>query len=224
MADEKKTDLPEKGAVLQRDRETYAIAPDTPAGIVPPETLRKFADVAEKYNAAAIKITSAQRMVIVGLKEEDIDNAWKDLGMSPGAAIGLCVRSVKICPGTAFCKRAVSDSLSLGMALHEAYHGMSLPAKFKMGASGCPNCCAESWVKDIGFIGVKDGFKVVVGGEAGRKPRIGTELTYAASIDDAMKVTQGIIDYYKANGKPKERLGELIERIGFTEFSNGVLK
>ena len=224
MADEKKTDLPEKGAVLQRDRETYAIAPDTPAGIVPPETLRKFADVAEKYNAAAIKITSAQRMVIVGLKEEDIDNAWKDLGMSPGAAIGLCVRSVKICPGTAFCKRAVSDSLSLGMALHEAYHGMSLPAKFKMGASGCPNSCAESWVKDIGFIGFKDGFKVVVGGEAGRKPRIGTELTYAASIDDAMKVTQDIIDYYKANGKPKERLGELIERIGFTEFSNGVLK
>ncbi|NOR59577.1 MAG: NAD(P)/FAD-dependent oxidoreductase [Methanosarcinales archaeon] len=224
MADEKKTDLPEKGAVLQRDRETYAIAPDTPAGIVPPDTLRKFADVAEKYNAAAIKITSAQRMVIVGLKEEDIDNAWKDLGMSPGAAIGLCVRSVKICPGTAFCKRAVSDSLSLGMALHEAYHGMSLPAKFKMGASGCPNCCAESWVKDIGFIGFKDGFKVVVGGEAGRKPRIGTELTYAASMDDAMKVTQDIIDYYKANGKPKERLGELIERIGFTEFSNGVLK
>ncbi len=224
MADEKKTDLPEKGAVLQRDRETYAIAPDTPAGIVPPDTLRKFADVAEKYNAAAIKITSAQRMVIVGLKEEDIDNAWKDLGMSPGAAIGLCVRSVKICPGTAFCKRAVSDSLSLGMALHEAYHGMSLPAKFKMGASGCPNCCAESWVKDIGFIGFKDGFKVVVGGEAGRKPRIGTELTYAASIDDAMKVTQDIIDYYKANGKPKERLGELIERIGFTEFSKGVLK
>lgn len=224
MADEKKTDLPEKGAVLQRDRETYAIAPDTPAGIVPPDTLRKFADVAEKYNAAAIKITSAQRMVIVGLKEEDIDNAWKDLGMSPGAAIGLCVRSVKICPGTAFCKRAVSDSLSLGMALHEAYHGMSLPAKFKMGASGCPNCCAESWVKDIGFIGFKDGFKVVVGGEAGRKPRIGTELTYAASIDDAMKVTQDIIDYYKANSKPKERLGELIERIGFTEFSNGVLK
>jgi NAD(P)H-nitrite reductase large subunit len=224
MADEKKTDLPEKGAVLQRDRETYAIAPDTPAGLVPPEILRKIADVAEKYNAAAIKITSAQRMVIVGLKEEDIDDAWKDLGMSPGAAIGLCVRSVKICPGTAFCKRAVSDSLSLGMALHDAYHGMSLPAKFKMGVSGCPNCCGESWVKDIGFFGFKDGFKVVVGGEAGRKPRIGTELTYVDSMDDAMKVTQDVIDYYKANGKPKERLGDFIERIGFSEFSNSVLK
>ena len=29
---------------------------------------------------------------------EDIDNAWLDLGMKPGAAIGLCVRSVKIVP------------------------------------------------------------------------------------------------------------------------------
>jgi NAD(P)H-nitrite reductase large subunit len=74
LSNEKKTDLPEKGAVLQRDRETYAIAPDIPAGVVSSEALRKIADVAEKYNAAAIKITSAQRMVIVGLKQEDLDN------------------------------------------------------------------------------------------------------------------------------------------------------
>ena len=224
MSNEKKTDLPEKGAVLQRDRETYAIAPDIPAGVVSPEILRKIAETAEKYKAAAIKITSAQRMVIVGLKQEDLDNVWKDLEMSPGAAIGLCVRSVKICPGTTFCKRAVSDSLGLGMALHDAYHGMNLPAKFKIGVSGCPNCCGESWVKDIGFFGFKNGFKVVVGGEAGKKPRIANELTYVESDSDAMKVTQDVIDYYKANAKPKERLGNFIERIGFDEFSKGVLK
>jgi len=223
MSNEKKNDLIEKGAVLQRDRETYAIAPDTPAGVVSPDALRKIADVAEKYDAAAIKITSAQRMVIVGLKEEDIDSVWNDLGMSPGAAIGLCVRSVKICPGTTFCKRGVSDSLSLGMALHDAYHGMSLPAKFKIGVSGCPNCCAESWIKDIGFFGFKNGFKVVVGGEAGKKPRIAKELTYVESIDDAVKVAQSVLDYYKANAKPKERIGDTIDRIGFEEFKKGVL-
>ena len=223
MSNENKTDLPEKGAVLQRDKETYAIAPDIPAGVVSPEILRKIADAAEKYNAAAIKITGAQRMVVVGLKQEDLDNVWKDLGMSPGAAIGLCIRSVKICPGTTFCKKAVSDSLGLGMALHDAYHGMNLPAKFKIGVSGCPNCCGESWVKDIGFFGFKNGFKVVVGGEAGKKPRIANELTYVESDSDAMKVTQDVIDYYKANAKPKERLGNFIERIGFDEFSKGVL-
>jgi NAD(P)H-nitrite reductase large subunit len=221
---EKKNDIPEKGAVVQRDRETYAIAPDTPAGVVSPDALRKIADVAEKYGAAAIKITSAQRMVIVGLKEADIDPAWNDLGMSPGAAIGLCVRSVKICPGTTFCKKGISDSLGLGMALHDAYHGMSLPAKFKIGVSGCPNCCGESWVKDLGFFGFKNGFKVVVGGEAGKKPRIAKELTHVESIDDAKKVAQSVFDYYTANAKPKERIGDFIDRIGFEEFKKDVLE
>jgi NAD(P)H-nitrite reductase large subunit len=93
-----------------------------------PDTLRKLADVAEKYNVAALKITSAARIAIVGLKEEDVDNVWNDLGMTPGAGVGLCVRSIKACPGTTFCKRGIQDSLSLGMKLNSIYHGMSCRA------------------------------------------------------------------------------------------------
>ena len=102
-------DLLDKGAVIQRDMETYAIAPHLTGGLITPKQLRDIADVAEKYNAAAVKVTGAQRIAIVGIKEEDIDKAWSDLGMKPGAAIGLCVRSVKICPGTTFCKRGLQD-------------------------------------------------------------------------------------------------------------------
>ena len=65
----------EKGAVLQKGKETYAIAPHVACGVITPENLRKLADVAEKYNAAALKITSAARIAVVGLKEEDIDNS-----------------------------------------------------------------------------------------------------------------------------------------------------
>ena len=43
----------EKGVIIQRDKKTYAAAPHIPCGIVQPETLRKLADVADKYNAAA---------------------------------------------------------------------------------------------------------------------------------------------------------------------------
>ena len=62
--------LGEKGAILQRDKETYAIAPHIPCGLVTPLLLRTLADVAEKYDAQAIKITGATRMAIIGLKEE----------------------------------------------------------------------------------------------------------------------------------------------------------
>ena len=81
----------EKGAILQRDRESYAIAPHVSCGVISPDELRKMADVADKYDVAALKITGAARIAMVGIKEQDIDNIWDDLGTEKGAAIGLCV-------------------------------------------------------------------------------------------------------------------------------------
>ena len=37
----------QKGAILQRDKETYAVAPHIPCGVITPDGLRKIADVAE---------------------------------------------------------------------------------------------------------------------------------------------------------------------------------
>lgn len=218
-----KTDLLDKGAILQRDKETYAIAPHLPAGICDPDTLRKLADVAEKYHAAALKCTGAQRIAIVGLKEEDLDNVWKDLGLKPGAAVGMCVRSIKVCPGTTFCKRGVQDSVTLGLQLDKAYHGLSTPAKFKIGVSGCPNSCGESWLKDLGFLGTVKGFKILVGGEAGRTPRIARELASGVGIEECQQIAEQVIQYYRKNAMPRERMGTFIERIGFENFQREIM-
>ena len=111
-------DLLEKGAIIQRDKETYAIAPHIPGGIITDfNLLRRLADVAEKYGVKAMKLTSAQRIALVGLKLEDLDPVWQELGMVPGAAIGLCVRSIKICPGTTFCRMGMQDAVGVGLHL-----------------------------------------------------------------------------------------------------------
>ena len=133
----------DKGVIVQRDKKTYAVAPHVPCGIVSPETLRLIADVSEKYGAQALKITSAARIAIIGIEEEDIDSVWQELGMEQGYAVGLCVRSIKACPGTTFCKKGKQDSLSFGLKLDGKYHGMDLPGKFKLGVSGCANACAD---------------------------------------------------------------------------------
>ncbi len=214
-------DLPEKAAILQRDKETYGVAPHIPGGIVSPDTLRKIADVAEKYNAAAIKLTSAQRMAIVGLKEDDLDNVWADLGIKPGAAIGLCVRSVKICPGTTFCKRGQQDAVGLGLKLDEIYHGMELPSKLKMGVSGCMNSCSEPAIKDIGIMGTPKGYKLMVGGTAGLKPRLADVIAEELSEDEVLEAVDKIISFYKTHTK-KQRVGRMIDEIGLDKFKEEV--
>ena len=150
-----------KGVIIQRDRETYAVAPHLPCGMVTPDTLRKLADVAEKYKVQAIKVTSAARIALIGIKEEDVDAIWADLGMDVGNVVGICVRSVKACPGTTYCKRGQQDSLAVGLALDKKYHGMEMPGKMKIGVSGCPNQCAETSFKDIGLVGIPKGWRVM---------------------------------------------------------------
>lgn len=214
-------DILEKGAIVQRDQETFAIAPHIPGGIATPALLRKIADVSEIYGAAAIKVTSSQRLAIVGLKEADLDNAWDELGMKPGAAIGLCVRSVKICPGTTFCKRGQQDSVGLGLKLDEKYHGMELPSKLKMGVSGCMNSCAENAVKDIGIMGTPKGFTVMVGGSAGLRPRLADTIAEELDEDEVLSLVDTIISFYKSHAK-KQRIGKIIEEIGLDTFKKEV--
>ncbi len=213
----------EKGAILQRDKETYAIAPHIPCGIVTPELLRKLADTAEKYNAQALKITGANRIALVGIKEGDIDSVWAELGMEKGAAVGLCVRSVRACPGNTFCKLGQQDTLGMGMQLDAQYHGVELPGKLKMAVSGCKLNCAESWVRDIGLVGQRDGWLFLVGGNVGASPRIGEEL--AGSLDDAaaLEMVASVIEYYRQNAKKGERLGKMIARIGLEPLRAAVV-
>jgi NAD(P)H-nitrite reductase large subunit len=214
-------DISEKGAIVQRDGETFAIAPHIPGGIIQPEKLRIIADVAEKYGLV-LKITSAQRIAIVGIREHNIDSIWEELDMKPGAAIGLCVRSIKICPGTTFCKRGQQDAVGIGLKLDEKYHGMDLPFKLKMGVSGCMNSCAESVVKDIGLMGTSKGFRVYAGGSSGVSPRLGDLIVEDLSDEEALDLVDRIISFYKRINQ-KKRLGKIIDEIGLDTFKNEVL-
>lgn len=212
-------DLLEKGAIIQRDKETYAIAPHIPGGIITNfGLLRKLAEVAEKYGVKAIKLTSAERFALVGLKADDLDEVWKELGLVPGAAIGLCVRSIKICPGTTFCRLGMQDAVGVGLKLDQTYHGMALPYKFKIGVSGCPNNCSESSIKDLGLVGMAKGWRVLAGGFAsGLHPRLADVIATGLSNDEAVALVEKAIGWFKEKGK-KKRLGRVIDEVGLENF------
>lgn len=217
-----KKDILEKGAILQRDRETYAIAPHIPGGLTDSATLRKICAVADRYGLQ-LKLTSAQRIMLIGIKEDDLDRVWSELAEKPGAAIGLCVRSIKICPGTTYCKRGVQDSISLGLKIDAKYHAMVLPNKMKMGVSGCMVSCAESALKDIGIIATAKGWRILVGGNAGARPRLADLLTdVEADEERVLEVVDRVVSWYRGCGR-EVRLGRLVEEMGIDAFRQQIL-
>jgi NAD(P)H-nitrite reductase large subunit len=217
-----KTNIPEKGAIVQRDMETFSISPHIPGGFVEPAMLRKIADVAEKYGAKYVKLTGAQRIAIIGIREEDLDKAWAEF-TDRSKAIGLTIRSIQMCPGTRACKRAKQDSPGLGFALDKEFYGKPAPAKFKMAVAGCPNGCSDPYLKDLGFFGTDNGFKAVVGGKGGGTPRVGQVIAEGLSQEQAVALAHKVIAFYRENGKAPERLGATIERVGSDTFVKAVM-
>ena len=214
----------EKGVIRQRGKENirYAIAPHVPCGVVKPDQLRNLADVADKYKVSELKITSAARIAVIGIEEEDVDGVWKDLGMDPGHAVGLCVRSIKVCPGIQYCRLANQDRLEMGMKLDSIYHGMVLPSKMKMGVSGCKIQCAENCIKDISLYGTPKGWAVMIGGNGSARPRLADFLIEDLSAQEAEDMVAKVIAYYKEHSK-RERMGRMIDRIGLDTVKAALL-
>ena len=219
----KKQNMPEKGAAVQKDMETYAIIPYIPGGLLDPDTLRKIADVAEKYQVKIIKMNSEHRIGFYGIKEEDIDDIWDDLEMEPGGFTGKIVRPVKFCTGNTSCKKGYQNTVKLGLRIDENFFKMPLPQKVKISLSGCTSSCAESNVRDIGLIGTPKGWKMLVGGTCGLQTRKGIELARDLSDNQVIYYINKILDYYKNENKSEKRMGGFIDTIGFEKFSRDIL-
>ncbi len=211
------------GSILQRDKETYAIVPRTPAGLLTPEFLEQLAGVVRKYDIPITKITSGHRLALVGLKKDDIAKVWKDLGVDVGRATELCLHYVQACPGNAVCSLGVQDSLGMGIELEKRYVGVEMPAKLKVGVSGCPMTCSEGYVRDIGLVGKKSGWTVIYGGNSGGRPRIGDVVAEKLTTEEAIALVDKLVEYYRQNGKKRERVARLVDRLGIEAVKEAVL-
>lgn len=210
-------------AVLQKVRDgkrTFAITPRIPGGFVTPEELLKFAEVAKKYNAQ-LKITSGQRIVLLGLKPEDVEFAWADLGMEPGVKSHYSVKNIEMCPA-AFCKRSRQNSLKLGMRLEKKYYGRPAPNRVKIAVVGCLNACSSANAKDIVVLADENGFIVRAGGSAGYHPRLPDEIARDLSEAEAEMMVDAVFDFYSLTAQTGEKLGLYIDRIGIEAFKSGV--
>jgi NAD(P)H-nitrite reductase large subunit len=214
-----KDDLLAKGAILQKDEETYAITIRLPGGVIDIPTGRRIAETAKKYNAQLLKITGDARLGVIGIKEEDIDAFYAELGMKPQLGTAFCQQYIKVCPGNTFCNRGQKDTLTFSQKLNEAFYPYpKMTAKVKIGVAGCFNSCAEPAIKDIGLIGLPKGWILMVGGAGGKDPMIAQTLARNLSDEQALEAVDKILKYYRGIAtRPQTRnlrLGVIMKREG----------
>ena len=89
--------------------------------------------------------------------------------------------------------------------------------------SGCPFCCGESFVRDIGIFGKKKGWTFIIGGSSARRPRIGDILKEDLDRDEVIDLTKRCLQQYGEKAKKKERMAWFVDRIGIENVKEAVL-
>ena len=212
-----------EGAILQRDGMTYAVVTRIPAGIVTPDDLEKIARTGRKFSVPMIKITSGQRIVLAGLKPEDVRKVTDELGSLAKPESAPCVKFVQACLGTDMCRFGNQDSIGLARSVEETFKDQTFPAKIKIGISGCPRCCGESHIRDIGIMGTNRGWTIFFGGNGGTRPRFGDSMARDLSTTEALDCAQRLAEYYRINARPHERTARFMERMGIKTVKSEVL-
>jgi len=197
---------------------TYNVLPGTRMGLLSTEYLEKLTGIARAHNIPFFKITSAQRLAIVGHTPETAEKIWQELGQETGPKKPVGIHYIQACPGVKWCKYGRQDSLALGEKLEKAFSAMPLPAKTKVGVSGCPFNCCESYVRDIGVFGKKNGWTLVFGGNGGGCPRIGDIVAEDLKDEEVIALVAKCLDYYRNHARPMERTGRLMRRSKIDTF------
>jgi NAD(P)H-nitrite reductase large subunit/rubredoxin len=210
-------DILTKGALLQRDGETYAITLRLTGGVFDVATGRRIAEVAEKYGVKTLKLTGDGRLALIGVKEDDIEAIHEALGSRPQGGTQLCQQYVKACPGNMYCRRGQQDTLALARKIEERFYPYpKILSKIKIGVAGCFNSCAEPAIKDIGVIGLPKGWLVMLGGAGGLEPTIAETVARDLNDDQVLDLIGKVLGYYSSVSKihrtRNKRLG-LVMRI-----------
>jgi len=183
-------------ANIQKDG-TYSVIPRMWGGETTAAELRRIADVVDKYKIPTVKVTGGQRIDLLGVKKEDLQDVWRDIGMPSGHAYAKALRTVKTCVGSEWCRFGTQDSTQMGKDLERGLWRMYAPHKVKLAVSGCPRNCAESGIKDVGIIGVDSGWELYVGGNGGIKTEAGQFFCKVRTSDEVMEMSGAFLQLYR---------------------------
>lgn len=209
----KNQEQPTPGLVPQKDG-SVAISIECPNGLMTPKVLDVVREISERFNSR-VHLTTAQKMMLLDLSPDEGKVALDLLDKT-----GITVRKTrdlsqpKVCVGKPFCPLALQETFPLGEYLYKEVARIPIPPKMKIAVSGCPACCSWANLADVGFMGLRSGFRVLIGGHGGSRPVVGEKLCMVTSIYEAGDLVRKITEIFDSEVKKKARLSHIIKRLG----------
>ena len=177
------------------------------------EDIQEIARLSEKYGQSEVRLTEDQNLIIVGLKDnileefgnEEIINKFK---LNPSHFSSSTVS----CTGSSYCSFALANTKDIARNISEKLdRELELSEEVKIHWTGCPNNCGQAHMGGIGMTGTKvkkegggteDGYNVSIGGRQDHLQTLGeTEFKKVSKHEIYNLIKEILINKFNAKLK-----------------------
>lgn len=199
------------------------VFPAADSGVLTAAELETLATIVRRHTLPGVEISTDGRVTLVGMKAEQYAAISRALH-EEDLPTSLCksFHTLEACPGKPQCRHAQGDTRAMRRRLAELQFEFTFPAKVKVGISGCPRCCAASWVRDVGLIAGRGGWSFIFGGNAAGRPRIGDLIASGLNDQEAVALIIPTLRYYALTAASKTRSARFMEQIGLATLRAAV--
>jgi len=191
-----------------------------PKGEVDFHSLKRIAELSERYGDKFVHTTNRQNFEIHGVdpaRLSELQAEVKKLPMMEGSFFGL--DDIVPCVGTTYCPLAVTETRRMFDLLQSVLKQGKYDAvrdKAIINITGCPNSCSPYYVADIGLRGLRlreaqgsaEGYEIRLGGE---QHRFG-EVLGAFKTEDCQRVVEAVLEAFMACRDGEQTLADTIWR------------
>ena len=255
----------------QKQEGFFSVRLKSSAGKLTAAQLLAIHELAEKFGAGFVNLTSRQEISVPFVREENfaaIEKFCAEHGLKL-CPLGTVFKQVTACQGTQTCPSGVVDSPKIALELERQHGGRVLPNKITCAVTGCPNNCMKVDNNDIGVKGAVEpklfADNCIYCGACAKVCRVGAiEIDRAKKIwtldrdkclncgrcvkackklalrgmvgykiyfagkdflpmirdeEELYKIVDAALKYFSEHGKPRERFGKMLARLGAEEFT-----
>jgi sulfite reductase (ferredoxin) len=227
------------GVFEQRDGRLYVgFAPK--AGRIYGHQLKAVAGLAERYGSGRIRATTQQKMVILDIPPERVEELVsaleeEDLRVRPSAFR----RGTMACTGIEFCKLALAETKMRAQQLYQELEERlpDFDEDIRINVNGCPNSCARFQIADIGLMGgimsrtngtKSDGFLVHLGGHLGEGHAFGRKARGVRVFgEDLTDYVETLLRRYLVRRNGHKTFAEFVNSLddaALTEFATPAVR
>ncbi len=206
------------GVIEQKDDAFCYVGVVGASGRLSADQMTSIANISEQWGEGVIRLTTKQTCIIPFVKKENVDKVVSQLRQQELSISSKIAGAIVACTGSQGCSYSATDTKRHSKELNTFLENeVELSEPVNIHFTGCSFSCAQTYIGDIGLLGVKSSgqecYHIFLGGGADQNQN-SIRIFKALPVAQVFIVIKKLLHLFNDNLEPGESFNSFVHRRG----------